>query len=94
MSYRSGAADSICARIALNPTGGLAKSDCDGDGQTNATECTNNTDPTDACNKSYTSAQICTYVIANPLSPLALADCDNGGIINLIECQNGKDPLT
>ncbi len=90
----AGAADTICARIALNPTGGLAMSDCDGDGQTNATECTNNTDPTDACSNTYTSAQICTYVIANPLSPLALADCDNGGIINLIECQNGKDPLT
>ncbi|MBK7468388.1 MAG: hypothetical protein IPJ43_17190 [Saprospiraceae bacterium] len=38
----AGAADTICARIALNPTGGLAMSDCDGDGQTNATECTNN----------------------------------------------------
>ncbi|MBK7226309.1 MAG: hypothetical protein IPH96_13230 [Saprospiraceae bacterium] len=68
--------------------------DCDGDGQTNATECTNNTDPLDPCSNTYTTAAtLCAYVTANPTSPLALADCDNGGIINIIECQNGGDPL-
>ncbi|MBK7226315.1 MAG: hypothetical protein IPH96_13260 [Saprospiraceae bacterium] len=44
----------------------MANVDCDGDGQTNTVECTNNTDPGDPCSNTYTSAQICTYVIANP----------------------------
>ncbi len=90
----AGAGDTICARVALNPTGGLALADCDGDGQTNAmAECNAGTNPTDPCSNTYTSSPLCTYVIANPTSPLALADCDNGGISNIIECQNGGDPL-
>ncbi|MBK7226317.1 MAG: hypothetical protein IPH96_13270 [Saprospiraceae bacterium] len=57
----------------MNPTGGLAMSDCDGDGQTTyLTECTNNTDPTDPCSNTYTSAQICTYVIAKSNEPIGI----------------------
>ncbi|MBK7468386.1 MAG: hypothetical protein IPJ43_17180 [Saprospiraceae bacterium] len=37
----SGVVD-ICDTLAVNPTSPLANVDCDGDGQTNATECTNN----------------------------------------------------
>ncbi|MBK7226321.1 MAG: hypothetical protein IPH96_13290 [Saprospiraceae bacterium] len=65
----AGAADTICARIALKiPTGGLAMSDCDGDGQTNATECTNNTDPTDPCSNTIyisTNLYLCFYSKSN-----------------------------
>ncbi len=82
----------ICDAITAGNTA-LGTLDCDGDGQTNATECTNGTDPTDECSNTYTLAQICAYVTANPTSPLALADCDNGGISNIIECENGGDPL-
>ena len=76
----------ICAILALNPSSPLATLDCDGDGQTNATECTNGTDPLDPCSNTYTTAAaMCAYVTANPMSPIALADCDNGGISNIIE---------
>ncbi|MBK7226307.1 MAG: hypothetical protein IPH96_13220 [Saprospiraceae bacterium] len=40
----SGVVD-ICDTLAVNPTSPLANVDCDGDGQTNTVECTNNTDP-------------------------------------------------
>ncbi|MBK9995063.1 MAG: hypothetical protein IPP01_14055 [Saprospiraceae bacterium] len=42
----SGVVD-ICDTLAVNPTSPLANVDCDGDGQTNTVECTNNTDPGD-----------------------------------------------
>ncbi|MBK7226329.1 MAG: hypothetical protein IPH96_13330 [Saprospiraceae bacterium] len=74
--------------LLANPNNPLANVDCDGDGQSNATECSNGTDPGDACSNNYTSAQLCAYVTGNPTSPLATADCDNGGISNLLECQN------
>ncbi|MBK7226318.1 MAG: hypothetical protein IPH96_13275 [Saprospiraceae bacterium] len=38
----SGVVD-ICDTLAVNPLSPLANVDCDGDGQTNATECANNT---------------------------------------------------
>ncbi|MBK7226319.1 MAG: hypothetical protein IPH96_13280 [Saprospiraceae bacterium] len=44
----SGVVD-ICDTLAVNPTSPLANVDCDGDGQTNTVECTNNTDPGDPC---------------------------------------------
>ncbi|MBK9995056.1 MAG: hypothetical protein IPP01_14020 [Saprospiraceae bacterium] len=62
----------ICDAITAGNTA-LGTLDCDGDGQTNATECTNGTDPTDECSNTYTSAQICAYVPANPTSPLAFS---------------------
>ncbi|MGB3131307.1 MAG: DUF4347 domain-containing protein, partial [Saprospiraceae bacterium] len=58
----------ICDAITAGNTA-LGTLDCDGDGQTNATECTNGTDPTDECSNTYTSAQICAYVTSNPTSP-------------------------
>jgi len=83
----------ICPLLTANPANPLANVDCDGDGQSNATECSNGTDPGDECSNSYTASQLCAYVILNPLGPLALADCDNGGISNVVECQNGNNPL-
>ncbi|MEZ4907787.1 MAG: hypothetical protein R2771_09170 [Saprospiraceae bacterium] len=84
----------VCAIVTANPSNPLATLDCDEDGETNAIECANNTDPGDPCDNSYVDgAEVCAYVMANQTSALALADCDNGGIDNLTECTNGGDPL-
>ncbi|MBK7226316.1 MAG: hypothetical protein IPH96_13265 [Saprospiraceae bacterium] len=44
--------------MAVNPTSPLANVDCDGDGQTNTVECTNNTDPGDPCSNTYISTNL------------------------------------
>jgi len=67
--------------------------DCDGDGQTNATECDAGTDPLDECSNSYAEgAEVCA-AIDGGATALGDADCDGGGETNADECTAGTDPL-
>jgi len=87
----------ICALIAINPTSGLASSDCDGGGIINAIECSygnNPFDSSDDCKSAEDSGtDICALIAADPTHPLAILDCDGGGIDNATECATGADPF-
>jgi len=84
----------VCTILATDPDNPLASEDCDGDGISNAQECSDGTNPTDPCSNRYpTTAAYCNFILSNPTSMLALADCDGGGVSNLLECQHGYDLL-
>jgi len=48
----------LCTLLASEPTNPLASSDCDGDGVTNTSECTDTTDPLDPCDFTDTSIML------------------------------------
>ncbi len=85
--------ENICDILTANPSDILATLDCDGDGDTNAEECDNGTDPTDPCDSSNTTREdICLDIANNPTGALATSDCDGDGDTNAEECDNGTDP--
>ncbi len=59
----------ICVLISNNPTNPISNSDCDGDGVTNETECTDMTDPLDPCK--FVDGSITLPVTADQ------SDCEN-----------------
>ena len=79
----------ICMEIANGNTD-LGMADCDGDGQDNALECSQGTDPSNSCDNTLSQADFCALVASNPA--IAALDCDNGGIDNETECAAGTDP--
>ncbi len=62
--------------------------DCDGDGESNATELANNTDPQDPC--SFTAIPATT---SSAYATWAALDCDGDGVSNGQEILDGTDPL-
>ncbi|MFD1061623.1 Ig-like domain-containing protein, partial [Winogradskyella litorisediminis] len=76
----------VCSILTSDPSNPIGLLDCDGDGEDNATECTNNTNPTDPCSNNGTG-------IADTSNPIyAAADCDGDGEDNGTEIANGTDP--
>ena len=83
----------ICALLSADADNTLATEDCDGDGEDNATECDNGTDPTDPCSNSYVDgAAICAAIDAGATG-FADVDCDGGGVNDEQECTEGTDPM-
>ncbi len=82
----------VCAVLTANPGNPLATEDCDGDGEDNATECSNNTDPDEPCSNSYANGAAVCAAIENGATGFTGVDCDGGGIDDDVECTNGNDP--
>ena len=74
-----------------DPTNAMCALDCDGDGEDNATECTNGTDPIDPCDNSYTDgSDVCAAIAGG--ADFGGSDCDGGGVDDVQECADGTDP--